>query len=366
MRILILNWRDIKNPSAGGAEKLTFELAKRWVKWGHQVTWFTAGFSGSKPEDKLEGIKIIRKGYWWSVQLFAAFYYLTQAKHEVDIVIDEVHWFPFFSRLYAPSKTILLVCETATELFPRLFPRIIAGLLIFLEQVYFYLYRKMPVLAISSSTRDSLVKQGFSKQNITVIPMGISKPVHLSRLPKEACPTLVFLGRLHPLKGTEEAIRALKMVKDRFPHACLWIIGTGSSHYLYYLTKLTQSLNLTNSVRFYGFVTEKRKYELLSRAHLLLVPSFQEGWGLIVSEAALVKTPSVSYRAAGLRDALEDGKTGILVNPQVESLAEATVKLLTQKQIYREIQQNAYQKALRSNWDISAKTTLAILKRLFR
>jgi len=50
MRILIFNWRDIKNSLAGGAEALTHEHAKRWVEKGHKVALFSSAFSGCKKE----------------------------------------------------------------------------------------------------------------------------------------------------------------------------------------------------------------------------------------------------------------------------------------------------------------------------
>src|SRR3989304_4913798 len=56
MRILILNWRDPKNPKSGGAEIVTLEHAKAWVKKGHKVTWFTSKFAGSKGTEKIHGI----------------------------------------------------------------------------------------------------------------------------------------------------------------------------------------------------------------------------------------------------------------------------------------------------------------------
>ena len=63
MNILILNWRDIKNPKGGGAEILTHEIAKRWVKKGHDITWFTAEFEGSRLEELIDGVKVIRRGH---------------------------------------------------------------------------------------------------------------------------------------------------------------------------------------------------------------------------------------------------------------------------------------------------------------
>src|SRR3989344_9527106 len=122
MRILILNWRDIKNPAAGGAEILTHKMAKPWVAWGHAVTQFSSGFAGGKSEEKIDGVRIIRRGAWWNVQLLAAYYYITRFKNHTDIIIDEVHWYPFFAALYARKKTVLLACEVARKLFFALFP----------------------------------------------------------------------------------------------------------------------------------------------------------------------------------------------------------------------------------------------------
>ena len=58
-KILILNWRDIKNPNSGGAEVLTHEMAKRWVLWGHEVTQFSSKFRGAKGEEVVDGVRII-------------------------------------------------------------------------------------------------------------------------------------------------------------------------------------------------------------------------------------------------------------------------------------------------------------------
>ncbi len=72
MKILILNWRDIKNPNGGGAEILTHELAKGWVKSGHNVTQFSSSFKGSKPQEIIDKVKFARKGSWWNVHIFAS------------------------------------------------------------------------------------------------------------------------------------------------------------------------------------------------------------------------------------------------------------------------------------------------------
>ena len=148
MKILILNWRDIKNPSGGGAEILTHELAKGFIKSNHKVIQFSSSFKNSKPQEAIDKVQIIRKGNWWNVHIFAFFYYLKNHK-DIDIIIDEVHWFPFFAAVYASKKTIALTCEVANKLFFTLFPYPIALLFRGLEKIYLSLYKDTPTMTIS-------------------------------------------------------------------------------------------------------------------------------------------------------------------------------------------------------------------------
>ena len=53
MNILILNWRDPKNPKSGGAEIVTVQHAKAWIKRGHSVTWFASRYKNSRKQKSL-------------------------------------------------------------------------------------------------------------------------------------------------------------------------------------------------------------------------------------------------------------------------------------------------------------------------
>jgi len=95
MHILILNWRDIKNPWAGGAEVVTHEHAKRWVKAGLKVTQFSSMFKGAKKEENVDGVNIIRGGGPYTVYYSAYKHYNSYFKGKFDLVIDEVNTIPF-------------------------------------------------------------------------------------------------------------------------------------------------------------------------------------------------------------------------------------------------------------------------------
>src|SRR5581483_7114696 len=87
---------------------------------------------------------------------------------------------------------------------------------------------------------------------------------------------------------------------------------------------LAQSLDLGESVRFLGRISESEKLALLRRAWALVFASPKEGWGITNLEAAACATPVVASNSPGIRESVVDGKTGYLVpHGDIEALANA-------------------------------------------
>ena len=96
LKILIFNWRCWQNPGVGGAEIFTYEVARRWVEGGNEITLFTSKFLDCKKEEILDGIRIVRSGGKYSVYRKAREYYKKQFLREnYDVVIDEINTRPF-------------------------------------------------------------------------------------------------------------------------------------------------------------------------------------------------------------------------------------------------------------------------------
>ena len=76
------------------------------------------------------------------------------------------------------------------------------------------------------------------------------------------------------------------------------------------LTNANGSQTQGVDVTVWGFVSERKKYELMQRAHALVCPSIREGWGIIISEAGYLGTPGIVYDSPGLRDAVDRGRAG--------------------------------------------------------
>jgi len=356
MRILIFNWKDINNPEAGGAEVFTHEISKRLVKKGHEVTLFTSQFKGSQKEEIVDGVRIVRDGGKISVYLKAKQHYKKVfSKEGYDVVIDEINTRPFFVHKFVTNgeKVFALIHQLAREYWfhETRFPINYIGYY-FLENRWLRQYTEIPTITISESTRKDLIEMDFKK--IFLIPEGLGfKP--LKKIPKKADkPVVIFVGRLKKAKRPDHAIEAFKIIKETIPEAELWIVGEG-----YFRKKLQKKL--VQGVKFFGHVPEKKKFELLKKAWVLINPSVREGWGINVIEANSVGTPCVAYDVPGLRDSVLNGETGMIVNSGSNELAETIIPILNDYKLRRRISKNALTYSKKFNWSKSSEEFFNIM-----
>ena len=358
LRILWLNWRDIKNPDAGGAEVLTHEIASRLVKnCGYHITLFSAWFLGSLHSEIIDGIKIVRDGGIYTVYEKAKKFY-TKYKDGYDIVIDEINGKPFltpkFVKLEKPIIALIHSISSEQFLYELPFP---ANYLCYhyFEKRWLSYYKNTATVTVSHSSKRDLEKLGFKR--ISIIPEGLSI-VPLPNVPrKEVTPTVLFIGRLKRHKLPHHAILAFLAIKKQLPDARLWVIGDG------YMRKELQEKFDGNDVTFYGRVNSEIKYELLSKAHITLVPATREGWGLVVTESNAVGTPVVAYNVPGLRDSVKDGETGVLVKENSpESLASSAINLLKDCSLLEQFSLSALSFSRQFSWDTTAEVFDKIIK----
>lgn len=366
MNILILNWRDIRHPKSGGAEVVTLEHAKGWIGAGHSVTWLTAGYQGAKHEERYHGIKIIRRTGSLTIYLYVPLFLLLY-RNTYDLVVDEVHGFPFFSPLFTRKPVIVFIHEIAGEIWDYMFsfPKNIIGKL--LERWYFRLYRHCLFWTDAPSTVDELVAHGIVRGQCTAIPCpippGYQRFTRIS-IKKEFPPTYLFVSRVVRMKGIEEVIKAFSFIARSQKSAVLWIVGGGEPGYIDELTKMTEEYGVAHAVAFFGTLSDREKYERMGRAHLLLHASVKEGWGLVVLEAAAVGTPAIVYNVGGLKDVVKDNVTGVVIaNNSPADMAREAIKLQGDTNRYRLFQKNATQWATSLRWSDVCKQSLKLLEK---
>ena len=362
MKILILNWRDIKNPESGGAEIVTMEHAKAWIKNGHSVTWLASAFKDSAKEEIINDVRIVRRGNWITVFLLAPFFYFF-SKQKYDLVIDEIHGIPFFTPLYVRKPKIAFIHEVASNIWDYMYPFPINKIGKITERLYFYLYRNLPFWTDAPSTIDDLEKFGVKRKKCVAIPCP-SGNQSLKFLPsKEKIPTFIFVSRVVKMKGIEEVIKAFYYILKEIKNGQLWIVGDGDKKYLKYLTKTMHSYSISTKVKFFGRVSESKKLELMKSSHVLLHASIREGWGLVVTEAASQATPSIVYNVSGLKDSVINNKTGIVLskNSPLE-MAKQALLLIGNKEKYVEFQKNCLNNSKNLKWDEVTKESLRLIE----
>ena len=202
MNILILNWRDIKNPKSGGAEIVTLEHAKAWVKKGHKVTWFTSEFNKSSREERFEGITIVRRGNYLSVYLYAPFFYLFSGQ-KFDLVVDEIHSLPFFTPFFVRKPKLAFIHEVAGEIWDSMYSFPINKIGKMIEPLLLLPYRSIRFMTVSDSTKKSLIKAGIKASKISVINNGIEEKSLIVLPVKAKIPTFIFVSRVVKMKGIE-------------------------------------------------------------------------------------------------------------------------------------------------------------------
>lgn len=374
MNILIFSWRGPKHPNSGGAEISTHEHAKGWVKAGHDVTLFTSVFVGCRKQEVINGVKIERRGRQILGVQWEAFKWYMFGKHlKFDLVVDQFHGIPFFTPLYVGAKKLAFIHEVTKEVWrlnpwPWPFNKIAAFVGEIFEPVIFRLYKKIPFMTVSNSTKNDLVVWGILKDQIKIVYNGITVPKIIKKTRKEDKKTLIFLGALSKDKGIEDALKIFQLITQSAKEEWkFWVVGEVDPRYLKKLRLQTQKLGIYKRIKFWGFVNEKKKFELLSRAHVAINTSIREGWGLVVVEAAAMGIPTVSFNVPGLRDSIINGKTGIICSKnKIKDLADRILKLVDDEKRYRLISQNAVMWSKRFSWRKSIKESLGLINNLVK
>lgn len=159
------------------------------------------------------------------------------------------------------------------------------------------------------------------KNPVAVIANPMPLPKYIDDIkPERSKKRIGFLGRLHPRKNVKGLIEAWASLGKATQNAELYIMGRGDEAYEAYLRDLVVTLGLTNVV-FAGFVNGREKFEKLATLTALFVPSDFENFGMIITEALIVKTPVM----AGLGTPWEELNTrhcGWWVNNDIHTLVQ--------------------------------------------
>jgi glycosyltransferase involved in cell wall biosynthesis len=137
---------------------------------------------------------------------------------------------------------------------------------------------------------------------------------------------LLFVGRIKKDKGILELVKAFSIIHQEYENSALWCVGPDEDD-------LREELELVEGVRIFSYTEEPENY--MTAADLFCMPSYREGFGTAVIEAAACGIPSIGTNIYGLVDAVVDGKTGIIIEPKDYLALTSSIKMLIENEKLR-------------------------------
>lgn len=360
MKILVLNWQDIKNPYAGGAEVHLHEVFRRIVREGHSVTLVCSQFRGGAPRDIIDGIRVIRVGTRSFFNFTVPLWYLFFGQ-KYDVIVDDVNKIPFYTPLYIRKPIVAIFHHLfGKSIFLETNP-VVASYVYLSERFIKYVYKDVPVVAVSQSTKNDLAEIGIPGENIRIIHNAVDHSLYRVAPEKNKSGfTIGFLGRIKRYKSIDHLLEAFDRVKAMIPDAKLVIIGDGD--FLPRLKKIASKLKSNADIIFTGHVSGEEKVKLIYEMDVIVNTSSKEGWGLTVIEANACGVPVIGANVPGLRDSIVDEQTGLLYKyGDVEALAALILRYYHDVSLRRKLSQNALMWAKKFSWDNSAAEFLEVL-----
>jgi glycosyltransferase involved in cell wall biosynthesis len=172
--------------------------------------------------------------------------------------------------------------------------------------------------ATAASELADIRRHGFG-QPVAVIPNGVDIPQAVARSTRPAR-TLLFLGRIHPIKGLDLLIPAWAAIQDEFPQWRLRIVGSDHVGYLKAVRKQASDMGVRR-VSFEGPVSGDAKWTAFHEADLFVLPSHSENFGVAAAEALASGIPAVVTRAAPWQGLQERG-AGWWVETSIDGVAQ--------------------------------------------
>ena len=230
------------------------------------------------------------------------------------------------------------------------------------------------VVAVSSYTKNALVKVGLAPEKVIVINNGVDTTRFLPGLRSQAIVDrfrlsnrriLLTLARLDERKGQDMMIRAIPKILGAVPDLAYLVVGEGSM--MERLWALVSELRLESTVLFTGGVSDEdvlayyRTCDVYAMPNRTTATGDTEGFGLMFLEAGACGKAVIGGKAGGVPDAIRDGETGFLVDgTSVDAIAEACIKLLDDRELRDRFGANGLEHARENDWSGKTQEFLAL------
>jgi len=204
------------------------------------------------------------------------------------------------------------------------------------QRVGLYLAKRYSdlIFAVSEHTADQLLRKGFSRFKVHPVACGVNyqeihkiiSSSHISQFHKKY--DAIFMKRLDATKGVFDVIEIWSKVVKKRPHAKLLLIGPANQHRRSELRRLIKTYDLSKNVEIHHPVYDfEKKFAILKASKLLILPSYEENWAVIIGEAMATGVPVICYELQEIKPVWENHVVWIPKGNKNE-FAKQVVKLL--------------------------------------
>lgn len=371
--------QQVKDYLYGGSILAAYHLVLEMVKLNNNVTVFTTASKKHTTKEVTQNLTVLRFGTTFriltaniSLQAFAG-----PLENDVDIVHThfDIPPHPFASLRYAKKKDVPLVVtyhgdwgenyggafrETSIALLNKFAVNALlsrADVIISPSDLYIEKSRFLPkysdkVVTIPNGTTIQDYRIGLSKEECrSCLGLPLDKRI------------ILFLGYLSPYKGPEILVRALSHIVKDVPEAVVVFAGTGVMRAE--LRDLAYKLGIRDQIIFTGFIEDRLKPLYYKAADVFILPSTMETecFPLTVLEAMASGAPIVASNIGGIPDAIQNGKNGVLVEPNnVEALSDAIIRVLQDETHTLKMVETARKDVIQYSWEHIAERTIEVYR----
>lgn len=187
---------------------------------------------------------------------------------------------------------------------------------------------------------------GVPSERIVVLPMPIDpEKIYARQMPKPEGRMILCVARFTKQKDLGTLIKAFHRVAQRWSDLDLVMIGEGPERAA--LLDLIAELNVEKKVFLHGLMSQEALNEYYNRCDMVVLPSIEEGFGLVMVEGQLCKKPVIGADSGGIPEIVEHEKTGLLFPPgDHQSLASAIERILSDESLASRLAQAGYRSAV--------------------
>lgn len=368
-------------PNVGGMATHAHELAKALAGAGHALHIVHPVYEQGRNDfvEQFDGIIVHRLFIENETPRFKHLVYVARVRSYIKRLhaaqrIDLIHWHDLTPNCWTT--------RTLRRRFPLVWTNHTSNYLEFCEtrvgriKIRAYLRHPDAIISPSRELNEKSIRTGVRPEWLFYIPNGVdAAKFHPGAATKEieatygldpAKPIVICPRRLEPKNGVEYFIRAVPLVRESCPDAQFLIVGGGFPEERERFEKMLDGWGLRSAVVFTGNVPNDTMPRFYAASDLAILPSLMEATSISGLEAMSSGLPLIGTKVGGIPEIIEDGASGILVEPRnPEQLAGQIARLLEDPAERRRLGIAARERVERHfSWDAIAGRTLEVYERV--